>query len=812
MVEKSTLRHLTRPRLLRLPLRRNGLAMTKQPNASNTTLRVRTKPGAGQKGQALVLAVVFLALGSMLTLSILNFARNGTITSSVYAKKVKEIFAADAGARDAAWQIKYDYMDTVLTNPSAFSLYDFNTHWSYLLGDNINDMSTNVTIDNLWIPSGESVPNLSQAQDIIQSNTLLITSYNATSNYVIKASYMRQGSENITVQRLGLWLPTGYRYVSGSSNLGTLPSNTTIVNHAGGQAIIWTFNNKDITSFPGVNPAGSVWATTVTFNITSANSSIAPSAVAWIATNATDIPVAWDANINVYKITSKAGGTTVITYIAKTQSRVLSAGISGDFRAVGNSLMRDVDGTDGRYREVLDAASNATIGVANNNSIPADATVRVALLYWSGWKATGTAIFSDSCSNFNNWNYGSAWSISSGRFRGGYSSGGEAAKYLTMKNSQNLSGYAPGSINITWSQSEGGTLEPADILYFNFSANNGTSWSPNYTAFADDLSGTVTFNYTIPDAYLTNGFKIRFYLSGFDAASSEYAYLDNFTIATPEGPDTTVSFMIDGVPVWFAANGTAMNGTVGAQDITASSSNVDSTSGGYSFVCKKDVTELIKKFTANGTGINHPGNAVYTVGGVAATPDTGEQYQLAYAGWSLVVVFTSGDTKGHSLYLYDPFLHSGSGSPANIDFDFDGQPGGTITGFLVPTPLAGEEMGDAAKLTVFIGEGDLSYPSSGSNYDYLAFNGTKLWDSINATYNSAGSPNNVWNGKSVGMAADGVDIDTFHITWASGLLPTGATSAKIDLPSNQDQFNLIYIIIAFRSDTKSGGNLVYEIH
>ncbi len=795
----------------------------------NQTLKVKAKPGAGQKGQALVLAVIFLALGSMLTVSILNFARNGTVTSAVYAKKTKEIYAADAGARDAAWQIKYDYLDTVLTNPRAFSRYDFNTHWTYLLVDNINDISTNVTIDNLWIPRGESVPNLSQAQNITQSGKLLITSYNATSTYTIKASYLRQGSENITVQRLGIWLPAGYRYTANSSNLGALPGNTTTVAHAGGQAIIWNFNNKDITSFPGVNPTSSVWATTITFNITSANASIAPDALAWIATNVTDIPVAWDANINIYKITSRAGTTTVNTYIAKTQARTLSAGISGDFRAIGNSLMRDVDGADGKYREVLDASSNATIGVAYNNSIPADATVMLALLYWSGWRSDTDLIgFNETCGSSsltNNWTVAVAgtWTYnSSGNFRGGYNATWNgSARYLTLKTGRDATRYGTGS-NVTWTMSKGGNLNSSDNLTFSFSADNGTSWSPNYTAFAGNFTGTVTFNYTIPSQYLTNGFKIRFLLSGFNA-TGKYVYLDNIAVRKAI-VDQSVSFKIDGVPVWFAANGTAMNGTAGAQDVVATSSNIDATSGGYSYVCKKDVTDLIKNFTANLTGINHPGNALYTVGGVAASPagpgfptPPVNAYQLAYAGWSLIVVYTSGDTKGNSLYLYDPFLHSPDAmGDAGIDFDFDGQPGGTITGFLVPTPVAGEEMGDAAKLTVFIGEGDYAYGGDiGGNYDYLTFNGTPLWDgiTINGTYaNNNASPYNVWNGKSLGMTADGVDIDTFHITWASHLLNTGATSARIVMPSNQDQFNLIYIIIAFRSDTKSGGNLVYEIH
>jgi hypothetical protein len=61
------------------------------------------------------------------------------------------------------------------------------------------------------------------------------------------------------------------------------------------------------------------------------------------------------------------------------------------------------------------------------------------------------------------------------------------------------------------------------------------------------------------------------------------------------------------------------------------------------------------------------------------------------------------------------------------------------------------------------------------------------------------------------MSEDGVDIDTFHVSWLSGLLDTGDTSAKIDLPTGTDSWNMIYIILAFRSETKTGGAISYLV-
>jgi hypothetical protein len=61
------------------------------------------------------------------------------------------------------------------------------------------------------------------------------------------------------------------------------------------------------------------------------------------------------------------------------------------------------------------------------------------------------------------------------------------------------------------------------------------------------------------------------------------------------------------------------------------------------------------------------------------------------------------------------------------------------------------------------------------------------------------------------MTADGVDVDTFYITWASNLLQAGATSAEIDLPTLDDSWNLVYIILSFRSETTTGGTITYLI-
>jgi hypothetical protein len=232
------------------------------------------------------------------------------------------------------------------------------------------------------------------------------------------------------------------------------------------------------------------------------------------------------------------------------------------------------------------------------------------------------------------------------------------------------------------------------------------------------------------------------------------------------------------------------------------------------------VTDLVRSYSggANPSGtppVNGNGNAAYTVGNVDATQNANNEW--AYAGWSLVTIYSSSNTTGHQLYLYDDFVYSGMNQ--NVDFDSDGNPGGTISGFFVPERVQnpdGTWEVNAATMTCFIGEGDDIYPG-----DYIAIKRldntmfTKLWDGITTSGNSQASPNDVWNSKSLGMSADGVDVDTFYVYWgdpvSSGVLQPGDTSIKIDMYTQTDSWNLVYIILSFRSATTTGGTATYLI-
>jgi len=94
---------------------------------------------------------------------------------------------------------------------------------------------------------------------------------------------------------------------------------------------------------------------------------------------------------------------------------------------------------------------------------------------------------------------------------------------------------------VSWDQSEYGTLEPDDVLYFALSGDGGSSWGSNIEAFRDDdPPPTSPFNYIIPQQYLTADFKMRFLVDF--SSSDESAYVDNIDISPGIFTDDCSSF------------------------------------------------------------------------------------------------------------------------------------------------------------------------------------------------------------------------------------------------------------------------------
>jgi hypothetical protein len=159
--------------------------------------------------------------------------------------------------------------------------------------------------------------------------------------------------------------------------------------------------------------------------------------------------------------------------------------------------------------------------------------------------------------------------------------------------------------------------------------------------------------------------------------------------------------------------------------------------------------------------------------------------EWAYAAWSLVTIYTSPETKGHQLYIYDTFRYINHYQ--TIQFD--------ITDFLAPQDVLTDP--NAARLTVFVGEGDEIYTG-----DRLSVNGSYLSGGIPYACNPV---SDVFNSKSsvVGTSNIGIDLDTFAVAYP--IIRPGDTAAVVKLETNIDIWNVIYVVLSFRSEITSGG-------
>jgi hypothetical protein len=712
---------------------------------------------------------------------------------------------------------------------------------------------------------------------------------------------------NLKIDKVGAWLPTGFSYVPGSSNVATtlrsgifstatqIPvesvdpfptvdadnpgvvaieheliqytgtqgganpkltgctrgyGGTTAADHAvdtpvsaepvqtehhGGAAVYWLFNNINFEDLPTAAPVGGEGGftpsvefptrRTITFSFSPAG--VPKGLFSWIRTNRNDIYLSWDTSSGTYKITATAtdpstgNHTTLESYVGRSQLTGRVSGIQGNARAIGNSLMKDLSG-DYRIRETLLAESSASV-----SDIPEDAEVETAYLYWSGWKLNpaydendiqgmadlvdeaafnGAPITADRVQILEN-SYG--WSYSAFKDVTSYLQPEQTAA-ITLSASMTAE-----SVTITnewWSDSriqidanadnpgdmsvDGTTISPGQSKkiwvsssvelsagttqgqynatisvtkwYYTVSVDGtviGGWWNP------DSTDVTLSTTQTLPEATMTK-------ISG---ASAEVDITNN-TPNEPPDPDNNIT--VDGdtvVPGETKSYGPYITGT----PHTISGANP---AGTYevTITCTKGIIKV--DYGSNSVVLGEPGtlmtNGTYTVGDVNADP--GQEVwpyisgQWAYAGWSLIIMYSSPSEEPHQLYLYDNFLYADVGDTQTF----------TVTGFRAPDDSEGV-------LTAFVGEGDEHYDG-----DYIEFNGSRLPVPGDPYDNPPGlnPQDNVWNSKSSGLGGleiDGVDIDTFDV---STLIDEGDTSAVVEMGTPNEIWNLVYLFLSFRSD------------
>jgi hypothetical protein len=137
----------------------------------------------------------------------------------------------------------------------AYDPYDFNTTWPYDTGS-VNGLSADVLVQNVWLPSNVTLESLglsaAQAKAMIESQKLVISGTSGAvpgQPFHIKMEFTPATGDNLTIKSIGVWLPQGFTYTTGSSELEQLsafnpchPDSMNISTVPGGTSVIWNYN------------------------------------------------------------------------------------------------------------------------------------------------------------------------------------------------------------------------------------------------------------------------------------------------------------------------------------------------------------------------------------------------------------------------------------------------------------------------------------------------------------------------------------------------------------------------------------------
>jgi hypothetical protein len=270
----------------------------------------------GERGYVYILVLIFLLVGALMIPPLLEFMKTGVGSGRIFEQETEELYACDAGVDDALWQIKYENLPIIFTD---YDEYDYDSTWSYDLAESVNEETVSVEIQNMWVPKDITPLSKSRMRGIVEgtdeagARIRVNGSSTLSSEYRIRIDINPDQPWALRVDSIGVWLPSGFSYVDGSSNLEYLgyspPFRDT---YAGGEVVVWDLS----TPFDELPPIGSQQTVIVEFEYTSETAREMVT-VSWTeVTNTTGcgeiIPFAWDDDTKVYAVTSSASSGTVV--------------------------------------------------------------------------------------------------------------------------------------------------------------------------------------------------------------------------------------------------------------------------------------------------------------------------------------------------------------------------------------------------------------------------------------------------------------------------------------------------------------------
>lgn len=268
-----------------------------------------------QRGQALPIVLVLLVIGGLLVAPCLGYVSTTLKVGQMYEERMAELYAADSGGEDALWKIIHD---------SAVQAMEYDDPpITYNLNDQVNNKVVTVTIDKRWLLEGleEYHPGMTP-----HSDWAVVGRVKDSGVYEVEIVFAPRNEQgepiagNRRLERIGVWLPTGFAYAGSSSGITTNDPNND--HNRGGIVLTWDWAKGKGPQFK-TNPAQGHWpdVKTQVFSFTPIDRP-PEGDFAWVRFGPKDIYLSWDENIFNFNIVSKARDTPTSEGLTQIESNV----------------------------------------------------------------------------------------------------------------------------------------------------------------------------------------------------------------------------------------------------------------------------------------------------------------------------------------------------------------------------------------------------------------------------------------------------------------------------------------------------------
>ena len=165
--------------------------------------KVLNKLIKNEQGQALIFALIMLAVGGLIVVPLLAFMSTGLMAAQTVEEKMDELYATDAGVEDAAHKI--------LTNYGPFTSLGVNDSYTYPLTDPVNGQTVSVTATKLSLVAnyiGDDEYKVGQPHEdwVTFDSPAVSTQTEDYIEYYCEMSFHYTGGGNRSIETVGAFL------------------------------------------------------------------------------------------------------------------------------------------------------------------------------------------------------------------------------------------------------------------------------------------------------------------------------------------------------------------------------------------------------------------------------------------------------------------------------------------------------------------------------------------------------------------------------------------------------------------------------